>query len=97
MSECAYCKETATTEDALGLPVCKKHANEADEYYQQRTGRDPNADPHTHCKKHSDLWQADCSRCEECCLYHYGCSVKEKFGDAKTPEERGVHIEEIEL
>ena len=92
MDKCSYCKEIATTEDALGCPTCKRHKSEADNYYEKRTGRKPNADPHLYCKEHGDLWQADCERCETCCLFHYDCSVKEKFGDANTPTGRGVKI-----
>lgn len=97
MNKCAYCKEKATTECAMGLPSCARHEHEADEYYQQRTGRSPNSDSFLFCPQHSDLWQVDCKRCETCCLYHYGCSVKQKFGDANTPEKRGVVIKEVKL
>lgn len=97
MKHCVYCTNKATTEDALGLPACKKHKREADNYYQQRTGRTPDEDSFLYCDKHLDLWQSGCPRCEECCQHHYGCNVKEKFGEANTPEERGVKVEEFEI
>ena len=95
MAKCAYCKELATTEDALGIPACKRHAGEADAYYEERTGRKPSEDTFLHCPKHLDLWQSGCQRCETCCQYHYGCTVKERFGDANTPKERGVKVIEF--
>ena len=48
-------------------------------------------DTFMYCDKHGDLWQADCDRCETCCLYHYGCSVKEKFNDDGSLEQRSRH------
>ena len=93
MSKCAYCKEKATIkEDAMGLPACSEHEHYVDEYYKEQYGHDPNEDTFLYCKEHCDLWQSGCARCEECCLYHYGMSVAEKFGDTKTPEERGARI-----
>ena len=92
MRHCAYCKQPATTEDALGLPACAAHAREGDEYYRQHTGRDPNEDDFLYCPEHLDLWQSGCKRCEPCCQHHYGKTVKAQFGDAQTPEERGVRF-----
>ena len=76
----------------MGVPACQEHEHCADEYYKEQFGCDPNADTYLYCEKHCDLWRAGCPRCEECCQHHYGCTVKEKFGDANTPEERGVKI-----
>ena len=78
--KCAYCKNEATTEDAVGIPACKIHESDADEYFKQRTGRKPNEDTFLHCQDHLDFWQSDCDRCEECCQHHYGITVEEKFG-----------------
>jgi hypothetical protein len=33
--KCAYCKNKATNYDALGLPACKDHLGEADEYVKK--------------------------------------------------------------
>jgi len=44
-----------------------------------------------YCDEHSDLWQSGCKRCEECCQYHYGCSVKKKFDDDGSLEQRSKH------
>lgn len=92
MTQCAYCQKQATTECALGLPACANHRSAADEYYAERTGRSPNADNFLFCPEHGDLWESGCARCEQCCQHHYSCSVREKFGDAKTPEGRGLQI-----
>lgn len=94
--KCAYCQNDATTECAMGLPACQNHKGAADEYYETRTGRKPDQDAYLFCEEHGDLWQSHCVRCERCCRYHYGVSVKEKFGDKKTPEERGVTIINLE-
>jgi len=48
-------------------------------------------DDFLYCEQHGDLWQNDCPRCEECCLYHYGCSVQEKFNDDGSLEQRSKH------
>jgi hypothetical protein len=92
MPKCAYCNQKATTEDAVGLPACANHAREADDYYRQQTGREPDEDTFLFCPMHSDLWQVGCQGCEACCQHHYGCSVEQKFGDTKTPEERGTRV-----
>jgi len=63
--------------DALGLAACSKHAGEADEYFEELTGRNPSADTYKYCDKHSDMWQPGCPRCEECSQHHYAVSVKE--------------------
>ncbi len=74
-NKCVYCKSRATTEDALGLPACKLHSGEADEYFEQRTGHKPNEDTHLYCDDHCDMWQPGCPRCEENSRHHYGMSV----------------------
>ena len=72
---CAYCDRRATGLDAIGLPACSDHANEADEYFEQRTGRKPNDDPHLYCLQHGDMWEPGCTRCETNAQFHYGKSV----------------------
>lgn len=75
MDKCAYCKARATTMDALGLPACTAHRDEADEYFEQRTGRSPHDDTHLYCDEHGDMWKPGCARCEENSQHHYGRSV----------------------
>lgn len=77
MQRCAYCDAISTGMDAIGLPACYKHQGEADEYFEQRTGRSPHEDPYLYCKDHCDAWQPGCTRCEECSQHHYGVSVSE--------------------
>ena len=45
-------------------------------------------DDFLYCSKHGDLWQSGCERCEQCCQHHYRMSVKEKFKDDGSIEER---------
>jgi len=73
--KCVYCDKRATDTDALGLPACAEHVHEADEYYEERTGRDPNEDPMLWCDEHLDNWQPGCQRCEACSQHHYGKGV----------------------
>lgn len=96
MGKCVYCVRRATDMDALGLPACADHIHEADEYYQRRTGRDPNEDAFQYCKEHLDLWQPGCERCEACSQHHYGQGVAEalaggdmylEVAEFQTPEE----------
>lgn len=77
MEKCVYCDKRATGMDALGLAACAGHVHEADEYYEQRTGRDPNVDPMLWCDEHLDNWQPGCERCEVCSQHHYGKGVAE--------------------
>ena len=77
METCIYCNARATTMDAVGLPTCAAHRDEADEYFEQRTGHSPHEDLHLYCDDHCDLWQPGCPRCEENSQHHYGMSVAE--------------------
>lgn len=54
-------------------------------------------DDFRYCHKHSDLWQSDCPRCEECCQHWYGMSVKEKFNDGGSYEQRSKHHKYFKL
>lgn len=77
MAKCVYCKNVATGMDAVGLPACQDHQNEADDYYESITGRDPNEDSFEFCPEHGDFWLAGCERCETCSQHHYGMSIAE--------------------
>ena len=75
--KCVYCKNLSVGQDALGLPACRDHTHEADTYYEDCFGRDPNEDPFEFCDEHSDFWLAGCERCEACSQHHYGCGIAE--------------------
>jgi hypothetical protein len=77
MKKCVYCDARATDMDALGLDACSKHIYEADGYFEEVTGRNPNDDTFEYCDEHGDMWEPVCSRCEECSQHHYGMSVSE--------------------
>ncbi|HEA66891.1 MAG TPA: hypothetical protein ENI07_08750 [Desulfobacterales bacterium] len=94
MSKCMYCEKTAITMDAIGLDACLEHENNADEYFESRTGRKPNEDPFLHCKDHGDMWVPECKRCEECSQHHYGHDVTRLLERFKTGE-LGIKIYEI--
>lgn len=89
MATCAYCNKTATGNDALGLPSCVAHTNEADDYFEQRTGRRPSDDPFLYCPVHCDMWEPKCERCEACSQHHYGKSVAEFL---RSPESRHITV-----
>lgn len=89
MAKCAYCEKLASGEDALGLPACERHKNEADDYFEQRTGRKPGADPFLYCPDHCDMWRPKCPRCEACSYHHYGVGVAQFL---RSPESRVVTI-----
>ena len=89
--KCVYCDREATDEDALGLPACAEHIHEADEYCEERTGRDPNEDPMLWCGEHLDNWQPGCERCEACSMHHYGKGV------AEAKESGEIFLEVYEL
>ena len=86
MKRCVYCGKPATTMDAVGLDACQEHASEADEYFEQRTGRKPTDDTFLYCEKHCDMWEPGCTRCEECCQYHYGHDVSRLLKRIKSGE-----------
>ena len=75
--KCAYCSKDAVGHDALGLDACTDHLREADDYFEERTGRRPDEDPFLYCDVHCDMWEPSCPRCEECSQHHYGISVAE--------------------
>ena len=87
---CAYCQKPATDMDALGLPACATHIQEADGYYEQRTGHTPDEDQFLYCEKHCDMWELNCPRCEECSQHHYGKSV---FEFRHSPESKWTVVE----
>lgn len=43
MDKCVYCGKNATATDAVGLPACSAHENEADEYHRDVTGQYPDS------------------------------------------------------
>ena len=81
IARCVYCKSDApelpVALDAMGLPACRDHSEEANDYFEQLTGRNSNEDTFLYCDDHCDFWQPNCARCEECSQHHYGMTVKE--------------------
>ena len=63
--------------DAIGLPTCQDHRNEADTYYEMRFGEPIEQDTFEYCDDHGDMWESGCPRCESCSEFHYGMSVDE--------------------
>ncbi len=90
MKTYVYCSKTATTTDAIGLDTCQGHADEANDYHESVTGRNPNDDAYEYCHEHSDMWEPGCKRCETCSQHHYRKTVQQ-FLDSPVSHQLQIH------